>query len=541
MMLLRPQTMLLRALTRTTIMAVIISSTMAVKVAAISLVVAVAEVAAMVMAVGVVVVDSLTFSVKSVIKQGHEASYCYYRHDDNYVPTQPMTQPYLNQNQYSNQNPNQQWYPNQYPNQYQSQYTTQPSNYYNQHPNQYPTQPSNSYPNQYPNQLQFQNAPPQYNNPPPQAHLTSAQSSSQNWYPDSGASHHVTNVSQNIQQTTPFEGPDQIIIGNGQGLNINSSGVTSFKSPFNSQIPLVLNNLLFVPSITKNLMSVSQFCRDNSVFFEFHSQFCLVKSQVSKEVLLQGLVGADGLYQFLNLLQSSRLPLKSHITVNTNSSDVSEPVFRASSNSVLNSVKGINDASVVNTVSSGSTSFATWHSRLGHPSVDTMKLVFKLCNLPIINKTGSDFCSHCCIGKSHRLPSSPSLSVYSTPFELIYTDLWGPSPIMSSNGYKYYATFVDAYTRFTWLYLLKSKSDTLAIFKQFQTMVKTHFNLPIKAVQSDWGGEYRPFSKCLTDLGWYYASTEFSSYTPSKWCCREETQTHSGNSFNYVVSDLNDT
>ena len=56
------------------------------------------------------------------------------------------------------------------------------------------------------------------------------------------------------QQTTPFEGPDQIIIGNGQGLNINFSGVTSFKSPFNSQIPLVLNSMLFVPSITKNLM-----------------------------------------------------------------------------------------------------------------------------------------------------------------------------------------------------------------------------------------------------------------------------------------------
>ena len=69
------------------------------------------------------------------------------------------------------------------------------------------------------------------------------------------------------------------------------------------------------------------------------SQFCLVKSQVSKEVLLQGLVGADGLYKFPNLLQSSQLPLKPYITVNTISSDVSEPVFRTSSNSVLNSVK----------------------------------------------------------------------------------------------------------------------------------------------------------------------------------------------------------
>ena len=75
------------------------------------------------------------------------------------------------------------------------------------------------------------------------------------------------------QQTTPFEGPDQIIIGNGQGLNINFSGVTSFKSPFNSQIPLVLNNLLFVPSITKNLMSVSQFCIDNLCFLSFILSF----------------------------------------------------------------------------------------------------------------------------------------------------------------------------------------------------------------------------------------------------------------------------
>ena len=147
--------------------------------------------------------------------------------------------------------------------------------------------------------------------------------------------------------------------------------------------------------------------------------------------------------------------------VNTISSDVSEPVFRASSsNSVSNSVNRVNDASVVNTVYNSSISFATWHSRLGHPTIDTMKLVFKLCNLPIINKIGSNFRSHCCIGKSHGLPSSPSLSVYSTPLELIYTDLWGPSPVVSSNGYRYYVTFVDAHTRFTWLYLLKSKSDT---------------------------------------------------------------------------------
>lgn len=45
-------------------------------------------------------------------------------------------------------------------------------------------------------------------------------SNNSNWIPHSGASFHVTGESQNIQQLAPFEGPDQIFIGNGPGLNI---------------------------------------------------------------------------------------------------------------------------------------------------------------------------------------------------------------------------------------------------------------------------------------------------------------------------------
>ena len=82
-----------------------------------------------------------------------------------------------------------------------------------------------------------------------------------------------------------------------------------------------------------------------------------------------------------------------------------------------------------------------------------------------MNKIGSDFCFPCCIGKSHCLPSSPSLTVYFYPFDLIYTDLWGPSPVLSNNGYIHYVTFVDAYTRFTWLYLLRNKLETIDLFK----------------------------------------------------------------------------
>jgi len=72
------------------------------------------------------------------------------------------------------------------------------------------------------------------------------------WFPDFGASLHVTNSSQNIQQQVPFERPDQIFIGNGQCLKILSSGSSQFCSPTNPNSSLVLHNLLHVPSITKN-------------------------------------------------------------------------------------------------------------------------------------------------------------------------------------------------------------------------------------------------------------------------------------------------
>ena len=107
------------------------------------------------------------------------------------------------------------------------------------------------------------------------------------WIPDSGASFHVTGESQNIQQLGPFEGPDQIYLGNGQGLSINSTGST-FISPTNPRMSLFLSQPLHVPSITKNLIIVSKFALDNCVFFEFHLNHCLVKSQVSNEILLQG-------------------------------------------------------------------------------------------------------------------------------------------------------------------------------------------------------------------------------------------------------------
>lgn len=129
-----------------------------------------------------------------------------------------------------------------------------------------------------PNPTQFQQSFPR-----PQALKANTDpTNSAGWYLGSGASHHVTSNSLNIHQHSPFEGPAQTDIGNGQGLSIQSIGTSSFKSPYNSKFEFILKKPLHV--YNQKLTKCQSICSDNSVFFEFHPNFNLVKSQANNEV-----------------------------------------------------------------------------------------------------------------------------------------------------------------------------------------------------------------------------------------------------------------
>jgi histone deacetylase 1/2 len=65
----------------------------------------------------------------------------------------------------------------------------------------------------------------------------------------------------------PYQGQEQVLMGNGQGVKIQSLGHSNFQSPYNPNVQLKLHNLLHVPNISKNLLSVSKFAQDNNVFF----------------------------------------------------------------------------------------------------------------------------------------------------------------------------------------------------------------------------------------------------------------------------------
>jgi hypothetical protein len=73
----------------------------------------------------------------------------------------------------------------------------------------------------------------------------------------------------------------------------------------------------------------------------------------------------------------------------------------------------------------------------------------------------------------HQLSFPASNKRVTAPFALVHSDLWGPAPVQSFTGFKYYLVLVDEFTKFTWVYLLKHKSDTLQVFTEFHAMVQT--------------------------------------------------------------------
>ena len=127
----------------------------------------------------------------------------------------------------------------------------------------------------------------------PSAHLAVANdSAATTWFPDTDANQHVTPDLATLTDSAPYLGNDFLHVGDGKALDISHVGHTTLYSP---KRLFTLTNVLRVPHITKPLLSVQKFCRDNHVYFEFHDSVFYVKDLVTKEVLLSSR-SHDGLY-----------------------------------------------------------------------------------------------------------------------------------------------------------------------------------------------------------------------------------------------------
>ena len=254
-----------------------------------------------------------------------------------------------------------------------------------------------------------------------------------NWYMDSGATDNITSNLEKLSIHDRYKGHDKIHTASGAGMEISHIGHSTVTTPSRD---LHLNNVLYVPKANKNLVSVHRLTSDNSTFIEFHPDFFLIKDQATKKTLLRGRCDR-GLY-----------PLPARRTI-----------------------KQAYGAAKI--------SFDRWHSRLGHPAAPIVEKVISQFNLPVLaNSNKHSVCDACQQAKSRQLPFPHSSTVSQHPLEIIYSDVWGHAP-KSVDGHKYYVSFIDAYSKFTWIYLLKFKSEVFTKFREFQSLVERLFNRKI--------------------------------------------------------------
>ena len=100
-----------------------------------------------------------------------------------------------------------------------------------------------------------------------------------------------------------------------------------------------------------------------------------------------------------------------------------------------------------------------------------MQLLSKRGILSGIKVANLEFCEHCVFGKKYRSKFSKGAHITNDVLDYIHSD-WGPSRAEGIGGFRYFVSFVDNKSRYTWLRLLKSKDEVFKAFKQWKALVE---------------------------------------------------------------------
>jgi transposase InsO family protein len=132
-----------------------------------------------------------------------------------------------------------------------------------------------------------------------------------------------------------------------------------------------------------------------------------------------------------------------------------------------------------------------WHRRLAHINYKSLPYVSKVVTgLPELKVDHEGVCKGCAQGKNINNPFPKRDSKAEGILELVHSDVCGPIASTSLSEYVYYVSFIDDYSRKTWVYLLKSKDKVLGNFKEFKALVENLSERKIKILKSNNGGEY---------------------------------------------------
>ncbi|UYV76870.1 hypothetical protein LAZ67_14002267 [Cordylochernes scorpioides] len=272
------------------------------------------------------------------------------------------------------------------------------------------------------------------------------------WCLDSGATAHkccLRTAFSNLRETEPIP----VKLANDQSIEALGTGTVELEvlehgEPF----LLKLENVLFVPGLKGNLISVST-CTEKSFFVKFMRGKAEIVNPLWK-ICIEA-YKRNGLY----ILRQTKYA-KTQFTrmcIDKNSSEI-------------------------------------WHNRFGHLNFDDLRKLQRenLVNgLPKGEFKSITSCETCIRGKQTRLPfPEVSLTKSTEPLQLIHSDICGPMRTKSYGGALYFATFIDDFSRMIFTFVMKRKSEIFKGFKVFKRFAEKQTGKKIKAIRSDNAAEY---------------------------------------------------
>ena len=291
------------------------------------------------------------------------------------------------------------------------------------------------------------------------------------WLLDSGCTDHMSFQRGDFKELDLFSGGEVLGAG-GEGLKIAGKGEVELK--LSEGQTLLLRNVLYVPSLTQRLVSVSCLQADaiSCLFFGNTNYTCC---EIRKYNLLLATIPKTGNLWILHGSEAPYIP-------------------RASRAVTLQEL----------------------HHKLGHP--DHKKLLSmldtgQLGEVELLGGRSVDNCYGCLVGKqarvSHPLKSNP---ITSAPLELIHTDLMGPITPASAGGAAYILTIIDDFTHFASAFLLRNKTQVAETWRGWWKQAEKQSGFLVKRIRCDKGTEFKnqKMDALVKEMGvkWEFTNTD---------------------------------
>ncbi|KAM1999944.1 hypothetical protein ACFX16_007308 [Malus domestica] len=246
----------------------------------------------------------------------------------------------------------------------------------------------------------------------------------------------------------------EMVVRVGNGTKISAKAIGTYMLNLPSGEVLELKNCLYFPSCIKNLISISKLLRDgHSVLFD----------KMSCTLYLNGRIISHG-----NMI---------------------EGLFHLETNSGTHCIESGN-TSKPKRAREEVNQEKMWHLKLGHVNLDKIRKMSKDGYIRPLGNDRMGTCECCLKGKMTKSPFTGKGERATEILGLIHTDVCGPMSTTSRGGFSYYITFTDDHSRFSYVYLMKYKSESFERFKEFKNEVEKQTGKQIKTLRSDRGGEY---------------------------------------------------